>query len=118
MSVSSGAMARTNADIRRIPVPQPDLGRERVRHAIFLADQLLDELEQLMLRHRPAVPDGVRHLGRAAQAAALRAGVQEPILRLSAEIPVVMDDVYELEDRLLHRARLRALSSHRRPAVA
>ncbi|HYM51453.1 MAG TPA: hypothetical protein VET65_12905 [Candidatus Limnocylindrales bacterium] len=110
MAVSQGALARTSAEIRRARMRPHDTMRQRARLAVRLADDLLDDLELLLLSDRTEVPPSLLESADAVASAAQDAGVRAPRLRAEDGILMLMEDVYQLEERLLRRSRLRAIA--------
>jgi hypothetical protein len=101
---AEGALARASAEIRDRTAPGEE-DRVITRRALNRADELLGQMEELLLHGHTDVPswcqDSATTLGRAA----IIAGVGHPRLETEAGVIKLMDDVYELEERLLRRLR-------------
>lgn len=84
------------------------VGRSRARAALKLADELLDRLEVLSLADKHQVPASLRGLIGAVDEAATAVGVHSSLQADGYDVMAMMDDVYDLEDQLLPRCRVRA----------
>ena len=82
--------------------------RLRARAALRVADRLLDELERLELQDKQDVPDSLWRLIEILEQAAVRAGIEHGPLIADCGVMRLMDDVYELEGKLLPRCLRRA----------
>jgi hypothetical protein len=81
------------------------LRRKSARAALKVADRLLDQLELLALAKTSDVPPSLRQSIAAAEQAAIAAGVDRAGLDRECGVRRLMDDVFELEARLLRRCR-------------
>lgn len=102
---TEGALARANAEIRRTAPGKED--PRPARRALSLADQLLGKLEELLLIDYADVPSSCLASARAVSSAAIHAGVRDPRLETEAGVIRLMADVYDLEELLLRRLRVR-----------
>ncbi len=104
-----GALARANAEIRAVQSREltDRMRRREAREALRLADRLLNDLEELQLRGRVRVPTRYRRWVERIHRAASRVGISSAHQSLETRLGIIklMDDIFELEEKLLRRCR-------------
>jgi hypothetical protein len=104
-----GALARAIAEIRGVQSREPNdrMHRNDAREALRLADRLLNDLEELQLRGRVRVPTRYRRWVERLDRAASRVGITSTRQSLETHLGIIrlMDDIFELEEKLLRRCR-------------
>lgn len=83
--------------------------RQIARRALNQADQVLDDLEELQLRGISDVSSWCSDRATALRRASILAGIHHPHLETESGLIKLMDDVYDLEERLMRRLRLRTV---------
>jgi hypothetical protein len=105
----ASALARAIDEIRRVrPREVNDRTRRRdAREALRLADRLLNDLEELQLRGRVQVPTPCRRSVERLHRAASQVGISPTQQTLETRLGIIrlMDDIFELEEKLLRRCR-------------
>jgi hypothetical protein len=106
MGHPQGALARASLEIReRLAARRDD--RRLARRALHRADELLGEIEELQLAGFADVPSWCKENASEVGWAAIDAGIPHPRLETDAGVIKLMDDVYQLEERLMRRLRTR-----------
>jgi hypothetical protein len=104
-----GAMARAIAEIRGVRSRELNdrMRRRDAREALRLADRLLNDLEELQLRGRVRVPTQYRRWIERLHRAASQVGISSTRQSLETRLGIIklMDDIFELEEKLLRRCR-------------
>lgn len=97
------SLAPTIQQIEHAIREQRQLRRRSARSALQLADRLLDQLELRLLADRRDVPVSLFHAIDTVRRAASGAGVDHASLETDCGVPRLMNDVYDLEAKLLRR---------------
>jgi hypothetical protein len=104
-----GAMARAVAETRGVRSRELNdrMHRMGAREALRLADRLLNDLEELQLRGRVRVPTQYRRWVERLHRAASQVGISSNRQSLETRLGIIklMDDIFELEEKLLRRCR-------------
>jgi hypothetical protein len=103
------ALARAIAEIREVRSRELHhrMRRRDPREALRLADRLLNDLEELQLRGRVHVPAAWRRSVERLQRAATQVGISSTHQTLETRLGIIrlMDDIFELEEKLMRRYR-------------
>ncbi len=106
---SGSALARAIAEIRGVRSRELNdrMRRGDAREALSLADRLLNDLEELQLRGRVHVPTRCRRSVERLHRAASQVGISFTHQTLETRLGIIrlMDDIFELEEKLLRRCR-------------
>lgn len=103
MAVDAANQARTLEQIEHAIHEQQRRRRKSARATLQLADGLLDQLEMLVLSGRHDVPASLLGSIDAVARAAGAAGINHAQLESDYGVLHLMDDVYDLEAKLLKR---------------
>lgn len=103
------ALARAVVEIRRVRSRElnDQMRRRDARDVLRLADRLLNDLEELQLRGRVHVPIRCRRSVERLRRAASEVGISSTHQTLETRLGIIrlMDDIFELEEKLLRRCR-------------